>query len=94
MGLLPIVSLAETVLVHKYKCIICVSHAMEKEGMYSEVQQFCPEDWTQQKLLLCECIVLLLSGCRCSQEVQFAPLASWVLLASCLRAGGRTRPED
>jgi hypothetical protein len=28
------VRLAETVLVHKYECIICVSHALQKEGTY------------------------------------------------------------
>jgi hypothetical protein len=32
--------------VHKYECIICVSHALQKEGTYWEAQQFCPEDWT------------------------------------------------
>jgi hypothetical protein len=53
------ISLAETVLMNKYECIICFSHAVQKEGRYSEVQQFCPEDWTQQEHLVHACIVLL-----------------------------------
>lgn len=36
---------------------------MQKEGTYSEAQEFCPEYWTQQKHLLCECIALLQAVC-------------------------------